>query len=271
MFEEVIVCLDGSSLAEAILPLARAVSAKAGGKLTLLRVVGDAAELVAEEEYLRDCARQNAAQLNFVVSADPATAIAQEIKKNPQALAALTSHGRSAWSEAILGSVALRVLRECGQPVLVFCPLSKPGQAPKQIDSLVVALDGSPLAERIIPHAVNAAQSLAAGLILVQVLPVTSPMAALDPRQKADGHESSYLHGKAAAIKKLHGLDAQWEVLHGEPAEAICRYVSGLPHSLLAMTTHGRGAMERLILGSVAGLCLRHAAVPLLLYWPQLS
>lgn len=38
MFDEVIVCLDGSSLAETILPLARAITVPAGGKLTLLRV-----------------------------------------------------------------------------------------------------------------------------------------------------------------------------------------------------------------------------------------
>ena len=58
MFDEVIACLDGSSLAETILPLARGLTATQGGKLTLLRIVGDAAELTAEEDYLRDCARQ---------------------------------------------------------------------------------------------------------------------------------------------------------------------------------------------------------------------
>ena len=54
MFGQVIACLDGSSLAEKILPLAREVTIAAGGRLTLLRVVEDAAELAAEEEYQRD-------------------------------------------------------------------------------------------------------------------------------------------------------------------------------------------------------------------------
>ena len=58
MFGQVIACLDGSSLAEKILPLARGVTIAAGGRLTLLRVVEDAAELAAEEKYQRDCARQ---------------------------------------------------------------------------------------------------------------------------------------------------------------------------------------------------------------------
>ena len=149
MFEEVIVCLDGSSLAETILPLARAVTAPTGGKLTLLRVVGDEAELAAEESYLRDCARQYAARLSFAISADPAGAIATELKKNPHAIAAITTHGRTAWAEAILGGVAFQVIRESHRPVLVYRPIAKTGDAPKQIDTVVIALDGNALSEKI--------------------------------------------------------------------------------------------------------------------------
>ena len=269
MFEEVIVCLDGSSLAETILPLARAVTAPTGGKLTLLRVVGDEAELIAEESYLRDCARRYAAPLSFAVSPDPAGAIAAELKKNPHAIAAITTHGRTAWAEAILGSVAFQVIRESHRPVLVYRPIAKTGDAPKQIDTIVIALDGNALSETIMPHAVPAARSLTAKLLLVQVLPVQSPAERLPNHGKNDISESSYLHNKAAEIKKQHGLDAQWDVLHGDPAEAICRYVTGMPNTLLAMTTHALPGIERAILGSVAAACVRHAATPLLLYWPK--
>ena len=269
MFDEVIVCLDGSSLAETILPLARAITAASSGKLTLLRVVGDEAELIAEESYLRDGARQYAARLSFAVSADPAKAIAAELKKNLHATAAITTHGRTAWGEAILGSVAFQVIRESHQPALVYCPIANTREAPKQIDTIVVALDGNALSEKIIPYAAEAARSLAAGLLLVQVLPVQSPLAALPNHEKTDVSESSYVHSKAAEIKNHYGLDAQWDVLHGDPAEAICRYVSNGANTLLAMTTHARGGIERAILGSVAATCVRHAAVPLLLYWPK--
>ena len=43
----------------------------------------------------------------------------------------------------------------------------------------------------------------------------------------------------------------------------------GYPDTLLAMTTHARSGIERAVLGSVAGYCVRHAGVPLLLYWPH--
>ena len=48
MFDEVLVCLDGSPLAETILPSARAIATPKGGTLTLLRIVRDSAELSAE-------------------------------------------------------------------------------------------------------------------------------------------------------------------------------------------------------------------------------
>jgi len=269
MFDEVIVCLDGSSLAETILPLARAITKPSHGKLTLLRVLGDQAELAAEESYLRDCARQYAARLNFAVSAEPAAAIVAELAKKPQAMAAITTHGRTAWAEAILGSVAFRVIRESQRPVLVYRAIETTHDAPKQIDTIVVALDGNALSEKIVTYAVQVARSLTAKLVLVQVLPMQSPVTRLSNHEKSDVSESSYVHGKAAEIKKQSGLDAQWEVLHGDPAEAICRYVSNSPNTLLAMTTHARPGIERAILGSVAGACVRHGSVPLLLYWPK--
>ena len=269
MFNEIIACLDGSSLAEKILPLARAVTGATGGKLTLLRVVSDADELVAEEDDLRNCARHYAAELSFVIASDAAGAIAAELTSRPNAIAALTTHGRSAWSEAILGSVALRVLREAKRPLLLYCPIEKNHDAPKTIETVVAPLDGSDLSEQIIPYSVKAAESLSAWLVLVQALPTPSPLAELSNQEQADVSEAAYLHGKTAEIKRLYGTTPQWEVLHGNAADAICRYVSMMPNTLLAMTTHARGSLDRAILGSVAATCLRHAGVPLLLYWPH--
>ena len=269
MFDEVIACLDGSSLAETILSLARGLTATQGGTLTLLRVVADPAELSAEENYLRDCARQYSGQLRFVLAADPAGAIGAELERNANAIAALTTHGRTAWGEAILGSVALRVIRAAKRPVILFCPLGRDGDAPKKISKIVLALDGSEFAERMISYAAKAAQSLQAQLLLVQALPVGAPVPPLKNHEKSDISESSYLHRQSAVIKKKYAVTAQWEVLHGEPAAAICQYLKGMPETMLMLTTHARGGLERAMLGSVAAECIRHAGVPLLLYWPQ--
>ena len=267
IFQKLLACLDGSAPAEKILPLARALTAPKGGRLTLLRIVPEAGAL--EDGYMRDCARRYGAELRFLVSTDPAAAIAAELEREPHAIAALTTHGRTAWAEAILGSVALRVIREAKRPVVVFRPPAEDREAPKTISTVAVALDGSKLSERIIPHAAKAAHFLSARLHLLQALPVHPALAPLTDHEKSDVLESSYLQRKAAVIKTDYGIEAQWEVLHGDPADAICRYLSDMPDTLLAMTTHARGGLERAIIGSVAATCLRRAGVPLLLYWPR--
>jgi nucleotide-binding universal stress UspA family protein len=269
MFDDIIACLDGSSLAEKILPLARGITAATGGRLTLLRIVQDTDEFAAEEEYLRDCARQFSADLRFRVSSDAAGAIVAELEQEPRAIAALTTHGRSAWVEAILGSVALRVIRDAKRPLIVFRPIDNLGEAPKKISTIALALDGSRFSEKMIAYGVKAAQVLSARLNLIQALPVHPNMAPFTAHQKSDILESSYLHRQAAHIKAAHGVDAQWEVLHGDPADAICRYLSGARETILAMTTHAREGIERVALGSVAAACVRQAGVPLLLYWPH--
>ena len=269
MFEEILACLDGSALAEKILPLARYLSGVKGGTLTLVRVVSDAVELAREDAYLRDCARQYSAQLSFLISADAAQAISSELQRRPEAIAALTTHGRTAWGEAILGSIALRVLRESRRPVILYRSLLDARDAPKQIDTVVAALDGNEFSEKSLPYAVNAARDLSARLVLVQVLPANPTVSHLSAQERSDIVESAYLHRKAEEIKVAHGTIADWEVLHGDPAEAICRYVRDLPHALLAMSSHADSAFKRAALGSITSACLRHAGIPLLLYWPH--
>ena len=268
MFDELIVCLDGSSVAEKVIPLARGVTQATGGKLVFLRVVQDAAEMSAEEEYLTEAARQYGAQLRFVVAADPAKAIRAELAREPRAIAALTTHGRAAWAEAIMGSVAFRVLRESKRPVLLFRPQGKVIEVPKRITTVAATLDGNEFSEKIIPYAIRAARSLSARLLLLQSLPSRGSQPLFSHEEAGDLLESSYLHRKAAEIKTAHGIEAQWEVLHGDPADAICGYLNGMPETLLAMTTHARSGAERAMLGSIAVSCIRRAGVPLLLYWP---
>jgi len=268
MFNEVIVCLDGSSLSEKILPLARGIIQVTKGKLVFLRVVEGPDEMSSEEDYLRDCARQYGAELRFAVSPDPSAAIRAELHREPRAIAALTTHGRTAWTGVIMGSVALSVVREALQPVLLFRP-QEHREAPTKIITVAAAIDGSPFSEKILPDAVNAARSLSARLLLLQALPVIRPASPLSFDERADIMESSYLHRTASEIKASYGIDAQWEVLHGEPGDALCRYLKDMPETLLAMTTHGRGGTQRVVMSSVTESCVSHAGVPLLLYWPR--
>ena len=268
MIEEIFACLDGSLLAEKILPLARSVAIAAEARLTVLRVVVDADELAGAQSCVRERAQLFGAQVRFLIADDPASAIVAALEKNPRSIAAMTTHGRSAWSEAVLGSVALRVLRGSRRPAILYCPLVKDQVAPQRVTTITVALDGSDFSARIIPFAAELAKSLKARLQLLQALPLL-PLIPNIPGQpeKSDIVESAYLHWQADEIKKTYGLDSDWEVLHGTAAAAICRQVRGMPDTVLAITAHARGGLERAILGSVAGACVRRAGVPVLIYW----
>jgi hypothetical protein len=115
-------------------------------ELIFLRVIEDPAEIRAEEEYLNDCARHYGAQLRVAISTEPAHAIRAELVREPRAIAALTTHGRGAWAEAVMGSVVLEAMR----PVLLFRPQER-REAPKKIITVAAALDGSPFSEKILP------------------------------------------------------------------------------------------------------------------------
>src|SRR5262245_44012577 len=105
MFDQIFVCLDGSPLAEKILPLAQTIAGSKGSSVVLLKVVENSEELLAEESYMRARASVFGASIRFVISPDPAIGIVGELAKNPRAMPALTTHGRTAWAEALLGSV----------------------------------------------------------------------------------------------------------------------------------------------------------------------
>lgn len=265
MFDEILVCLDGSATAARILPLAHSIAKQARARLTLLNVVNETAELASQADQVRAQGRPYDAQCRFVFSTDVAGAIAKEINTAAGAVAALTTHGRAAWSEAVLGSVALKVIRATRQPVLLF----RPGiaEAPKKISRIVTALDGSEFAERILPVSINWASVLGATLTLVQALPVAPPRPLGE--EKNDIDESAYLRRVATQTKRDFALPCDWEVLHGPPADALCNFIASSQETLLALTTHARGGVERAMLGSVAAACLRRAHAPFLVYWPK--
>jgi nucleotide-binding universal stress UspA family protein len=133
----------------------------------------------------------------------------------------------------------------------------------------VFALDGSQFSEKILPPAIEMAKSINSRIMLVQALPTESAQAVRDAVPIGDVLESSYLQGKAAEIKKKYEIEPSWDVLHGEAGDAICRYVNGMQDTALAMTSHARSGLERIVFGSVAATCIRHADVPILIYWPE--
>ena len=143
-------------------------------------------------------------------------------------------------------------------------------------DRIVVALDGSELAEGVLPFVAPLIEKFGASVTLLRA--ITPPGAMLASAVAADGpvidpmplveaerqEAASYLNALAARMREV-GLTMQTVVPERSAAEAIVDEARRAGASLIALTTHGRGGLGRLVFGSVADAVLRHAPCPVLL------
>jgi nucleotide-binding universal stress UspA family protein len=147
---------------------------------------------------------------------------------------------------------------------------------------LLVALDGSDAAERVLEHALAIATAFRARLTLLRasmsaetvlaqtasggpaVADVTAPVDP-EPIVEAERAEAAdYTEGVAARLRQA-GLEVDIDLPAGRAEEMIVERAAALGVDLILMTTHGRSGLRRAVFGSVADSVLRHAACPVLL------
>jgi len=270
MYDRILVPVDGSAFSEEVLPHALGIAQATGAALSLLRVVGQEGEQAEAARYVGALAADLSVDGRTVVArGDLADAILAEARRVPGTLVAMTSHGHSGLMEAMMGSVALRVVRTGGNPVIVYRPrgASPEGRRqPVRVSTVVLPLDGTQVSEAMASEAAGMALWLGADLTVVEAIAAEPRLAPDIP--PGDVMESSYVRTRAEEYAARYGVRTSWEVLHGEPADAIARYLDGRRDALLAMVTHGRHALETAILGSVTAGCLRKCAVPIVTRLP---
>jgi nucleotide-binding universal stress UspA family protein len=205
-------------------------------------------------------------------------ALGRYVKRQNADLIVLTSHGRGGISRAWLGSVTDGVIRRSGVPVLVVRPEAVAREGGYR--HIVVPLDGSGLAEQMLPRALAIARLLRARVTLLRVLvpllalarpsPVSRPDAADLVRQQ--GEAERYLERARRRLTSAGPATIDTAiVVDANPARAILEYAASHDVDLVALTTHGRGAAGRLMIGSVADKVLRGAGTDVLVYHPQSS
>lgn len=137
--------------------------------------------------------------------------------------------------------------------------------------SLVVPLDGSPFAEAALPLAGLLAARLEAKVRLVLVhTPGTPPggdAATIDVTVQE--RERAYLASTASRLDPAGIVVPELILLEGQPGPAIAEEMERRPADLLVMATHGRGAVSRMWIGSVADYLVRHLHLPMLLVRPK--
>ena len=291
MTKRILVCLDGSPLAESILPTIGDIGHRTGAEIVLLHVVHlpkdvptegriGVDEIVAHQEreasaYLRRLASELTAD---GLAARPVRAIgaaAPEIVRvadQEQAdMIALSTHGRSGLQRWLYGSVADDVIHSATRPLLVLRPHA--GAAPiKAVRRIVAALDGSPLAERALAPARDLAKSLGVALVLLRIVDPMPTAFATSPAGGAafgtiltalETEADGYLR-EAAARESAEGLTVEVLRRTGAPAEMIAAYGEINPDDLLVLSTHGRSGWRAALMGSVTRRVLLLSRGPIL-------
>lgn len=199
--------------------------------------------------------------------------------RNDVDLLVISSHGRGGISRLSLGSVTDSLIRHTTIPVLVVKPRASylNPQVEKPFSRIVVPLDGSTLAEQILPRVAALAELDGAELTLLYVLrPHTEDQEeAIDPRhawwEKDVAAARAYLHRRAGNLRST-GLSVTTDVVIGaNVAEEITAFASRTRADLIAIATHGRGGFSRIIRGSVADAVTRSARNSTLVFHPDRS
>ena len=140
---------------------------------------------------------------------------------------------------------------------------------------ILVPLDGSPLAEAVLPHAEALAKSEDAEIILLRIPNVpTSEFLARDPMiaeiiyKDMEKESEDYVHNKVTELKndniKVTGITKD-----GPVPETILDVADETHADMIAMSTHGRTGISRWLMGSVADKIIHHAHIPVMLIHPN--
>jgi nucleotide-binding universal stress UspA family protein len=234
-----------------------------------------------EADYLDDLARRIGRDLGIAVrhqllAGDVVPALEREVRVHDVDLVVMTTHGRAGLARAWLGSVADALVRNLEVPVLLVRPDDGP---PDRLDGggyrhVLIALDGSERAERAIEPALALAPLADTRITLIRTAAppaaITSPFIPHAARFTHEEMEQSrataeeYLAATAASLQD-RGRDVHTAAaVDYHAARAIIRFADENDVDLIAMGTHGRSPVTRLVLGSTSDKVVRSASVPVL-------
>jgi nucleotide-binding universal stress UspA family protein len=240
-----------------------------------------------EKAYLNDIVKRIAAVSRCRICAKLLDGnVADAIREHAQArgadLIVMTTHGRGPFSRFWLGSAADQLVRRSSIPILLVHPSEKaPELATKSTPRrVVIPLDGSALAEQILDPAVSIGRLMGAGYTLLRIVepimsvgydPVTYAYEVVDERHLAQQKQEAQIYlDRVAERLRQQSLQVETHVrISHQPAVGILEYASNQEDSWIALATHGRRGLSRVLLGSVADKVIRGATIPVLISRPK--
>jgi nucleotide-binding universal stress UspA family protein len=141
-------------------------------------------------------------------------------------------------------------------------------------EKILVPLDGSALAECVLPHVKAIAAGRGTGQVVllrvVEPLPAGTPPAIdFELVQKAGVKAAEEYLARIKAELSKEGLNVEAKVLTGRPAETITEFAQRNKVDLITLATHGRSGISRWVFGSVADKLVRSSSAPVLLIRPK--
>lgn len=293
-FSHLLVPLDGSRMAESVLPAVAEIAARFGAWVTLVHVIEKNApaavhgesHLRAPEEaerYLRQVAAHRLQSVSRVEQhvhtsevKDVARSIAEHVVEFSSDLIVMCSHGRSGPRDLLFGSIAQQVIALGATPVLLLQPEDEPPTS-YQCRRILVPLDGDPEHAVGLPIVAAFARAFGAAVHLVSVVETFGSLAGHDTATSRllPGSTSRLLEMTVAAVGeyledeaehlRTEKLTVDTEVLRGDPAKMIANAALRIEADLLVLGTHRKIGTDAFWSGSVAPRVCRGCRTPLLL------
>ena len=299
MFEKILVPLDGSAIAQGIMPCAKMLARAFDSTIVLFHAAEAPVQLDPKEAYTKETVdrirsladeymtgvakvfREEGFKVETaIVAGGVAHSITDFAEEKSVDLIAMSTHARAGVPRWMMGSATDRVLRHTHKPVLLTRPAGETpvDAAPLSLRKLIVPLDGSQSAQAVLPYVKEMAKRLKLEVTLVQVISAetTVQFAPMGPDtwavpanvlERLDVVASGYLAGVGKELEH-EGISVGWDVLRGAPATSIVEFAKETPGSMVAMTTHGRSGLRRWVLGSVADQVVRASGEPVLIIRP---
>jgi len=294
MYEKILVPLDGSEIAEVALPYAEEMAGRLGSEITLISVSHSAEEQDQQmfqsyiqktvesmreraERYLEKPSERIIKVDSTILVGNPAEEIVDYADSGNIDLIVMATHGHSGIRRWALGSVADKVLRATGRPVvLVRAQNAHPYMHKKDILSkMLVPLDGSKEGETVVPYIEELVSKLGGEIIFFQVLAlayhvhISGDAAVQVPYTEKEMEPlkmsaQSYLKKMGSKLRE-RGSTVKYEVRVGAAGHEIIKLADEINADLVAMSTHGRSGIGLWVFGSVAERVVRSGNTPVLL------
>ncbi len=180
------------------------------------------------------------------------------------------THGRTGLDHVLVGSTAERVVRIAPCPVLAVKADkgAVPAAQPPTIKRIVVPIDLSTCSLDALEYAVQFAKPLGASITILHAMePVAYGLDFSLTHAKEWKEQRAYLEKRLTVLTACltaHGIQTDYALKPGLPADSITSYVAGQGYDLMIMGTHGRRGISHVLVGSIAGAMLRHAPCPVL-------